>query len=107
MPVCLAGAGAVYVNRRLCPRGNDVELLPEDEILPGVDISETHETELDAFGSAMLPWLVQMGCGRGGFYSFDVLVRLAGVGIINVDDQPGVAEPYRGRLGAFGRRGCP
>ncbi|WP_194949440.1 hypothetical protein [Actinomyces trachealis] len=32
---------------------------------------------------AVWPWLVQMGYGRGGFYTFDLLERLAGVGIVN------------------------
>lgn len=82
-PVALACGGAVYVARRLRPRGDDSESLPGDELLPGATIIETHETALTAPVEAVWPWLVQMGYGRGGFYTFDLLERLAGVGIVN------------------------
>lgn len=78
-----ACAGAVYVAGRLRPRGDDAEPLPGDEILPDATIVETHEIVLESPAAAVWPWLVQMGYGRGGFYSFDVLERLAGVDIVN------------------------
>ena len=44
---------------------------------------ETHQIDIDAPAAAVWPWLVQLGYERGGFYSFDLLERLAGVGITN------------------------
>ncbi len=85
LPVALAGVGAVYVAGRLRPRGDDAEPLPGDELLPDAAIIETHETALTASTDAVWPWLVQMGYGRGGFYTFDLLERLVGVRIVNAD----------------------
>lgn len=72
-PIALGGAGVAYVNSCLRPRGDNAELLPEDDLLPDAEIVETHETVLQAPVADVWPWLVQMGAGRGGFYSFDVL----------------------------------
>ncbi|WP_143233297.1 hypothetical protein [Actinomyces ruminis] len=85
VPIALGAAGIAYVNGRLRPRGDDAEPLPGDELLPDAEIVETHETVLQAPVADVWPWLVQMGYGRGGFYSFDVLERLAGVSISNAD----------------------
>lgn len=47
--------------------------LPGDDILP-VDVpTSTMGTTIDAPPSAVWPWLVQMGCGRAGWYSHDLL----------------------------------
>ncbi|WP_159717090.1 hypothetical protein [Actinomyces marmotae] len=87
--VVAAGAATAvavgYVAGRLRPRGNDAEPLPGDDLLPGATLVETHETVLAASAADVWPWLVQMGYGRGGFYTFDVLQRLAGLGIVNAD----------------------
>ena len=85
LPIALVGVGAVYVAGRLRPRGDDDEPLPGDEILPDATIIETHETALMVPTDAIWPWLVQMGYGRGGFYTFDLLERFAGVGIANAN----------------------
>ena len=71
--IALGGAGVAYVNSCLRPRGDNAEPLPEDDLLPDAEIVETHETVLQAPVADVWPWLVQMGHGRGGFYSFDVL----------------------------------
>jgi hypothetical protein len=47
--------------------------LPGDEIVPGAGSSSTMAITIDAPPSAVWPWLVQMGCDRGGFYSWDRL----------------------------------
>ncbi|WP_161924916.1 hypothetical protein [Actinomyces sp. 432] len=85
VPIALGAAGVAYVNGRLRPRGDAAEPLPGDELLPDAEIVETHETVLQAPVADVWPWLVQMGYGRGGFYSFDALERLAGVSISNAD----------------------
>jgi hypothetical protein len=47
--------------------------LPGDELLPNIVAQDTHGISIDAPPEAIWPWLVQMGCGRGGYYSYDVL----------------------------------
>ncbi|WP_147681015.1 hypothetical protein [Actinomyces ruminicola] len=85
VPIALGAAGVAYVNGRLRPRGDAAEPLPGDELLPDAEIVETHETVLRAPVADVWPWLVQMGYGRGGFYSFDALCQLVGVGISSTD----------------------
>lgn len=47
--------------------------LPGDELVPGAAKPWTMATTVDAPPVAVWQWLVQMGCNRGGFYSFDRL----------------------------------
>ena len=47
--------------------------LPGDEIVPGVKNRSTMAVTIDMPPSAVWPWLVQMGCDRAGFYSWDSL----------------------------------
>ena len=76
--------GAVALAARaLRPRGDDSSPLPGDDLVPGATIVETHQIDIDAPAATIWPWLVQLGYGRGGFYSFDLLERLAGVGMTN------------------------
>jgi proline iminopeptidase len=49
-----------------------VEFLPGDELLPG-EAGVTHAITVDAPPAAVWPWLVQMGFGRAGWYSHDLL----------------------------------
>src|SRR5688500_9140544 len=45
--------------------------LPGDDLVPDADIVETRSLDIAAPPSAVWPWLVQMGYGRGGWYSYD------------------------------------
>lgn len=56
-----------------------------DELMPEADVVSTRVVEIDAPPSAVWPWLVQMGPGRGGAYTYDWLERRLGVDIRNVD----------------------
>ena len=47
--------------------------LPGDDLVPDADIVETRSLDVAAPPSAVWPWLVQMGYGRGGWYSYDQL----------------------------------
>jgi hypothetical protein len=47
--------------------------LPGDEVVPDAMTSETRGITIDAPPAAVWPWLVQMGYGRGGWYSIDQL----------------------------------
>ena len=75
--------GAHVRGRAGRPRGDDSLPLPGDDLVPGATIIETHQIDINAPAAAVWPWLVQLGYERGGFYGFDLLERLAGVGITN------------------------
>ncbi len=48
-----------------------VKSFPGDDLIPEAATSETRGVTIDAPPSAVWPWLVQMGYGRGGWYSYD------------------------------------
>jgi hypothetical protein len=50
--------------------------LPGDELLPDAGIVSTRAITIDAPPSAIWPWLVQMGSGRGGVYTYDWIENL-------------------------------
>ena len=56
-----------------------------DELMPHADIVATRVVEIDAPPSAIWPWLVQMGPGRGGAYTYDWIERRLGIDIRNTD----------------------
>ena len=56
-----------------------------DDLMPHPDIVATRAVEIDAPPSAVWPWLVQMGPGRGGAYTYDWIERRLGIDIRNTD----------------------
>ena len=50
--------------------------LPGDELLPRAQFRSTRALTIDAPPVDVWPWLVQVGCLRGGFYSDDLLDNL-------------------------------
>ena len=48
-------------------------LLPGDDVVPDAAVNDTRAITIDAPPSAVWPWLMQMGYGRGGWYSYDVI----------------------------------
>jgi len=53
--------------------------LPGDELLTDADIVSTRAISIDAPPGAIWPWLVQMGSGRGGVYTYDWIENLLGL----------------------------
>ena len=51
--------------------------LPGDELLPSARFVCTRAVTIAAPPAAVWPWLVQVGCGRAGWYSHDLLDNLA------------------------------
>jgi proline iminopeptidase len=47
--------------------------LPGDDLLPDARAQITHHIEIGAPPATVWPWLVQMGCRRGGWYGWDFL----------------------------------
>ena len=60
-------------------------VLPGDELLVAPAMTTTRAITIDAPPEAVWPWLAQMGQGRGGFYSYDWLENVFGLGIHNAD----------------------
>lgn len=59
--------------------------LPGDDLVPEPVEEVTHAITIDAPASEVWPWLVQLGQGRGGFYSYDFLENVVGADIHNAD----------------------
>ncbi|WP_413452411.1 SRPBCC family protein [Georgenia phoenicis] len=60
--------------------------LPGDEILGCADLVATRAVSVQAPPEDVWPWLVQLGQGRGGFYSYDRLQSLVGLRIVNAEE---------------------
>ncbi len=56
-----------------------------DELLRDADVVSTRAVTIDAPPSAVWPWLVQMGSGRGGAYTYDWIENLFGLGMKSAD----------------------
>lgn len=61
--------------------GETTEPLPGDEVLPGARLVATRAITIDAPPDRVWPWVVQIGQGRAGFYSYDGLENLVGCDI--------------------------
>jgi hypothetical protein len=55
--------------------------LPGDELLEDPAVVSTRAITIDAPPPAVWPWLVQMGSGRGGAYTYDWIENLFGLGM--------------------------
>lgn len=59
--------------------------LPGDQLLPRADLMATRGITVAASPAQVWPWLLQLGQGRGGFYSYDALENLIGCDIHSAD----------------------
>jgi hypothetical protein len=86
-----SAAAYVLIVRRwhLCWGATDAEVsatLPGDALLPSADLVATRAVTIDVDPHDVWPWLAQLGQGRGGFYSYDLLENLvAGCNIRSAD----------------------
>jgi hypothetical protein len=65
----------LYRGRHLRWGATDVELsnaMPGDELVPDSSFATTRAITIDAPPELVWPWIVQMGFGRAGFYSYDL-----------------------------------
>ena len=90
--VALGGATAyrVLFRRRILDWGarpdEAVRRLPGDEFLEAADVVATRAITIDAPPSAIWPWLIQMGPGRGGVYTYDWIENLFGLDMHSADE---------------------
>ncbi|WP_037603549.1 hypothetical protein [Streptacidiphilus rugosus] len=75
-PRCLTwGASVLEVCREM----------PGDALLPTAPLVTTRAVTVDAPPSAIWPWLLQMGPGRGGAYTYDWIENLMGLDMHSAD----------------------
>ena len=55
--------------------------LPGNDLIPDAKLSSTHAITIHASPAEIWPWLVQLGQGRGGFYSYDWIENAMGLDI--------------------------
>ena len=60
--------------------------MPGDDLLPSPDMLSTRATTIDASASSVWPWLVQMGSGRAGAYTYDWAENLFGLDMHSADE---------------------
>ncbi|MET8152951.1 SRPBCC family protein [Actinoplanes sp. NPDC049668] len=60
--------------------------LPGDDLLPCPDLLSTRAITIDAAPATVWPWLVQLGSGRGGAYSYDWIENLLGLDMHSADE---------------------
>lgn len=58
---------------------------PGDELAPRPKLRTTHVVTMAISPAKIRPWLVQIGQGRGGFYSYDWIENLMGLDIHSAD----------------------
>ena len=58
--------------------------LPGDDLQPHAQYRTTRAITIEAPPAAVWPWLLQVGCGRAGFYSDDLLDNLARPGATTI-----------------------
>lgn len=84
--------------------------LPGDELLEPADLVATRAIRIDAPPSAIWPWLVQMGPGRAGAYTYDWIENIFGLNMHSADrivpewQQLEVGKVLRSREGRPGMR---
>jgi len=59
---------------------------PGDELAANAVEVFTRAVSVDAEPEAIWPWLVQFGLGKAGFYSYELLERVAGIPVRNVEE---------------------
>jgi hypothetical protein len=73
-------------HRRWGATDDEVERpLPGDELVSGANFETTRAINIEAPLEQVWPWLVQIGQGRAGFYSYDVLENAMGLDIHSAD----------------------
>ena len=73
-------------NRWGTTKGEDRALMPGDELVPQPTLAHTRAITIHAPPADVWRWLVQIGQGRGGLYSYDALENLIGCRIDSTEE---------------------
>ncbi len=74
-----------------------VAALPGDDLIPNPKWSFTYGVDVAAPPESVWPWIVQIGQGRGGFYSYQTLENMVGCDIHNTAEiMPEHQHPHVG-----------
>lgn len=93
--VALAGYATVLRRWQLrwgAPARLTEEALPGDEVVATADLVATRAIRIRAPAAQVWPWVVQLGQGRGGFYSYDTLENLLGC---DIHSAQGIVEDWQ------------
>ena len=58
---------------------------PGDRLLESIDSCATRAVTVHAPAARVWPWLPQFGLGRGGFHSYELLERIGGIDVRNLE----------------------
>jgi hypothetical protein len=90
--IAIGGAAAAYIRlarpRQLRWGATDQESdgsFPGDDLIANPDLTATRAITVHTSADQVWPWIAQLGQGRGGFYSYDVLENLVGCDIHSAD----------------------
>ena len=90
--IAVGGAAAAYIRlarpQQLRWGATDLESdgsLPGDDLTANPDLTATRAITVHTSADQVWPWIAQLGQGRGGFYSYDVLENLVGCDINSAD----------------------
>jgi hypothetical protein len=83
--VALSRAGRRWHRTWGAGAGEAAEELPGDDLITRAALQTTRAIDIDAGTGDVWPWLVQMGQGRGGFYTYTPIENLIGARIRNLD----------------------
>ena len=84
--VLYVGVGRRWINTWGATEAEITSILPGDELLPSAQSQSTRAITILAPPAEVWQWLVQIGQGRGGFYSYDWLENLFGLDIHTVNE---------------------
>jgi hypothetical protein len=103
-----APVGRKRYNRWGATAAEVAQAMPGDDLVTHPVLGYTRAITIDAPTDRVWPWLVQMGQGRGGLYSFDGLENLVGCGIHSADRiLPAAQQLAVGDLIRLGPSGYP
>jgi hypothetical protein len=58
---------------------------PGDELVTEINTAYTRAIDIAAAGPDVWQWVVQLGLGRAGFYSYELFERLVGIPVTNIE----------------------
>ncbi len=68
-----------------CTKDEATMTLPGDDLVKEMNTDATHAITINKPAAKIWPWIIQIGAGRGGFYSYDFLENLVGCNLKSVN----------------------